>query len=255
MVWENGGERRLYSLERHLTSLRGSSSHSNWPYRQKLRTLPTPTTSSSAMIPVHLLRILVMLQAPSRLGLPLLSRVILFKVQEAPMKRAQLHRAASRDEDAKHLYSAATSVDPICSRRYIQELSQDLYRNLQTQLSQPDWHSVTQALPDLIKTFASKIGQEGDSQVHLDIMYLCPQASQVSGLPACLQAVPCSLTRATPRARDIVRNLEDLFHDDRLDSTRKEGPESMSLLDKMDLWNRKGAEGGAEADKRLFEGS
>lgn len=75
------------------------------------------------------------------------------------------------DDDAKTLYSAATSLDPVCSRRYIQELSQDLYRNLQAQPTPPDWSSISQVLPDLIKTFATKIGQGGDSPVHLDIMY------------------------------------------------------------------------------------
>jgi hypothetical protein len=75
------------------------------------------------------------------------------------------------DEDAETLYSAATSLDPFCSRRYIEELSKDLYRNLQAQLNLPDWVSVSQAFPDLIKTFAAKIGQGGDSQVHLEIMY------------------------------------------------------------------------------------
>jgi hypothetical protein len=45
-----------------------------------------------------------------------------------------------------------------------------------------------------------------------------------------------------------------LFQDDRLDS-RKEDPDSMSLMDKMSLWNRKGAENGPEADPTdLFEG-
>lgn len=75
------------------------------------------------------------------------------------------------EEDAKTLYSAATSLDPVCSRQYIQELSQDLYRNLQAQPTTPDWSSISQVLPDLIKTFATKIGQGGDSPVHLDIMY------------------------------------------------------------------------------------
>lgn len=75
------------------------------------------------------------------------------------------------DVDAKTLYSAATSLDPVCSRRYIQELSQDLYRNLQAQPTPPDWSSISQVLPDLIKTFATKIGQGGDSPVHLNIMY------------------------------------------------------------------------------------
>ena len=75
------------------------------------------------------------------------------------------------EEDAQTLYSAATSLDPFCSRRYIEELSKDLYRNLQARFNPPDWVSVSQAFPDLIKTFAAKIGQGGDSQVHLDIMY------------------------------------------------------------------------------------
>ena len=75
------------------------------------------------------------------------------------------------DEDSKTLYSAATSLDPVCSRRYIQELSQDLYRSLQVQLDQPGWLSISQVMPDLVKAFAEKIGQEGHSQVHLDIMY------------------------------------------------------------------------------------
>lgn len=75
------------------------------------------------------------------------------------------------EEDAKTLYSAATSLDPVCSRQYIQELSRDLYRNLQAQSIPPDWSSIFQVLPDLIKTFATKIGQGGDSHVHLDIMY------------------------------------------------------------------------------------
>lgn len=75
------------------------------------------------------------------------------------------------DEDAKILYSAATSLDPVCSRRYVQELSHNLYRSLQAQIDPPDWHSISQDLPDLIKTFAAKIGQGGNSQVYLDIMY------------------------------------------------------------------------------------
>ncbi|KAK1829902.1 hypothetical protein QBC39DRAFT_383841 [Podospora conica] len=155
----------------------------------------------------------------------------LLRLPEGPDESNTAAQRSIIEEDAKTLYSAATSLDPVCSRRYIHELSQNLYRNLQAQSDQLDWGHVSQALPDLIKTFAAKIGQGGDSQVYLDIMYFVHK-----------------------RHRDIIHHLEHLFQDDRLDN-KKEDPDSMSLLDKMSLWNRKGAEEGPEADPTdLFEG-
>jgi len=74
-------------------------------------------------------------------------------------------------EDAKTLYSAATTIDLPQSQQYITELCSDIFRKLENHFDSTNWDALETALPSLIKGFAIKIGHDSSAQVNQDIMY------------------------------------------------------------------------------------
>lgn len=74
-------------------------------------------------------------------------------------------------EDAKTLYSAATSIDLPQSQQYITELCGDIFSKLENHFDSTNWNTLEKALPSLIKAFAVKIGHDSSAQVNQDIMY------------------------------------------------------------------------------------
>jgi hypothetical protein len=66
-------------------------------------------------------------------------------------------------------FSVATTAD--APRSLITELSRDIYSRLGGQVDLSTWPKLATALPRLIKAFALRIGREGRSQMHRDIMY------------------------------------------------------------------------------------
>jgi len=67
-------------------------------------------------------------------------------------------------------YSAATTAAPGLTHTYLSELSADIYNKIRRQVDVSDWPVLCQALPDLIKAFAVKLGQK-NSQVSRAIMH------------------------------------------------------------------------------------
>lgn len=74
-------------------------------------------------------------------------------------------------EDAKTLYSAATTIDLPQSQQYITELCSDIFRKLENHFDSTNWDALETALTSLIKGFAIKIGHDSSAQVNQDIMY------------------------------------------------------------------------------------
>jgi hypothetical protein len=74
-------------------------------------------------------------------------------------------------EDAKTLYSAATTIDLPKSQQYISELCSDILSKLENHFDSTNWNTLETALPSLIKAFAIKIGHDSSAQINQDIMY------------------------------------------------------------------------------------
>lgn len=74
-------------------------------------------------------------------------------------------------EDAKTLYSAATTIDLPKSQQYISELCSDIFSKLENHFDSTNWNTLETALPSLIKAFAIKIGHDSSAKVNQDIMY------------------------------------------------------------------------------------
>ncbi|RSL79293.1 hypothetical protein CEP51_007492 [Fusarium floridanum] len=112
-------------------------------------------------------------------------------------------------------YEAATTADPADSRAYVSELCLDIHDKIRRKTSLAPLPELFGTLPRLIKTLAVKIGQESDSQVNRDIMYFLHKSH-----------------------REICGLLEELFlHGDEPDiKASDQGPEHMSIQEKMALW-------------------
>ncbi|RSL86866.1 hypothetical protein CDV31_016342 [Fusarium ambrosium] len=105
--------------------------------------------------------------------------------------------------------------DPADSRAYVSELCLDIHDKIRRKTSLAPLPELFGTLPRLIKTLAVKIGQESDSQVNRDIMYFLHKSH-----------------------REICGLLEELFlHGDEPDiKASDQGPEHMSIQEKMALW-------------------
>ncbi|KFY02671.1 hypothetical protein O988_01997 [Pseudogymnoascus sp. VKM F-3808] len=137
-------------------------------------------------------------------------------------------------EDAKTLYSAATTIDLPQSQQYISELCSDIFSKLENHFNSTNWNALETALPSLIKGFAIKIGHDSSAQVNQDIMYFIHK-----------------------QHKDIISHLKVLFcpEDDEPLNSRQSGPKGMSLFDKMSMWNNKSGEMDTIAENdELFKG-
>ncbi|KAF3922928.1 hypothetical protein ABW20_dc0101051 [Dactylellina cionopaga] len=75
-------------------------------------------------------------------------------------------------DDAKTIYSDASSVATLVKEHYISELADALFHEIRT--DQPDSKTLERisiALPELLKAFALKVGYNASSQMHRDIMF------------------------------------------------------------------------------------
>jgi hypothetical protein len=81
----------------------------------------------------------------------------------------------SRDEisqdDTRTEYSAVTTIDSDRAQAYILELSRNIHHKLGRHHDPNTWQKLDVVLPRLIKAFALRLGSEGISRVHGDIMY------------------------------------------------------------------------------------
>lgn len=98
------------------------------------------------------------------------------KTQDGTVE-ALVHNTAV-DDDAKTTYSKATNEDPIQMRDFVNELASDIYGKLEPTIDPEDWSLLSQSLPELLKAFAIKIGSDGTSQAHRDVMYFVHKEHQ-----------------------------------------------------------------------------
>ncbi|KAL6355374.1 hypothetical protein LRP88_10963 [Fusarium phalaenopsidis] len=108
------------------------------------------------------------------------------KTQEGAGETALIHDAAA-DDDAKTTYSKVTNEDPIQTRDFVHELASDIYEKLGPTINPEDWPLLSRTLPDLLKALAIKIGSNGNSQAHRDVMYFIHKEHQYlrSPVPVC----------------------------------------------------------------------
>ncbi|KFX99399.1 hypothetical protein V490_01813 [Pseudogymnoascus sp. VKM F-3557] len=137
-------------------------------------------------------------------------------------------------EDAKTLYSAATTIDLPQSQQYITELCSDIFDKLENHFNSTNWDALETALPSLIKGFAIKIGHDSSAQVNQDIMYFIHR-----------------------QHKDIISHLKAMFcpKDDEQQNSRQSGPKGMSLFDKVSMWQNRVSEiDTVPENDELFEG-
>ncbi|RSL85682.1 hypothetical protein CEP52_016067 [Fusarium oligoseptatum] len=136
-------------------------------------------------------------------------------VSKQSCKRAGANEEGESCEYTQTVYSEATTADPADSRAYVSELCLDIHDKIRRKTSLAPLPELFGTLPRLIKTLAVKIGQESDSQVNRDIMYFLHKSH-----------------------REICGLLEELFlHGDEPDiKASDQGPEHMSIQEKMALW-------------------
>ncbi|KAL6409982.1 Homeobox protein HOY1 [Ilyonectria robusta] len=151
----------------------------------------------------------------------------LSELEDTPTSTASLSATNGIDnDDTDTLYSAGTTVAPGKVQTYLAEICGDIYRKLSDCVDVNTWTVVSKALPDLVKAFAVKLGNDSNAQVSRDIMYFIHKRHNHE-------------TDNQSPPRQII-------------------PEGMALLDKMALWQSKDAENPthtAEAlDEDLFEG-
>ncbi|KAH7144199.1 hypothetical protein B0J13DRAFT_622763 [Dactylonectria estremocensis] len=138
------------------------------------------------------------------------------------------------NDDTATLYSAGTTVAPARAQTYIAEICNDIYGNLKDCVNAETWPVVSKVLPDLIKAFAIRLGNDYSVQVNRDIMYFVHQ-----------------------RHREVISQLEAMFSRDDEEPLEncRHTLEGMPLLDKMSLWRSRDNEDAAsevEADEYFY---
>lgn len=79
------------------------------------------------------------------------------------------------NDDTATLYSAGTTVAPARAQTYISEICNDIYSKLNDSVNAKTWPVVSKILPDLVKAFAVRLGNDCAVQVNRDIMYFVHQ--------------------------------------------------------------------------------
>ncbi|KAF7557396.1 hypothetical protein G7Z17_g648 [Cylindrodendrum hubeiense] len=137
-------------------------------------------------------------------------------------------------DDSMTTYSAATTVTPHLAQQYISEFSNDFHSRFKRYIDGKTWSSVFEILPGLVKAFAIKLGHESSSPLNRNIMYFLHKHN-----------------------REIVNHLESMILGIQDDSVQSSEPEAqtMSLLDKMNMWDEQADKSDKILDKEvLFEG-
>ncbi|RFU34109.1 hypothetical protein B7463_g2198, partial [Scytalidium lignicola] len=125
------------------------------------------------------------------------------------------------NEDTTTSYTATTSVGPSHTHYYITELCNDIYSKIGHYFDVKLWSNISKALPGLLKSLAIRIGYGSSAQENKEIMYFIHK-----------------------RNKEIAVRLESLFcheEDEKANGSGK-NREGMSLLDKMNMWDRKSGE-------------
>ncbi|KAH8769339.1 hypothetical protein BGZ57DRAFT_856298 [Hyaloscypha finlandica] len=120
------------------------------------------------------------------------------------------------DEDAKTIYSIGTTVDSGYARKYIIELSSDIFGKLRQVIDFKDRTALSKVLPGLVKAFAIKLCLDSPSQANCNVMYFIHRWH-----------------------REVAAQLEAMLNLDKEDELDRGHPKGMAVLDKMDLWNSK----------------
>ncbi|KAL6400185.1 homeobox protein hoy1 [Ilyonectria robusta] len=125
------------------------------------------------------------------------------------------------NDDTATLYSAGTTVAPARAQTYISEICNDIYSKLNDCVNAKTWPVVSKILPDLIKAFAVRLGNDCAVQVNRDIMCFVHQ-----------------------RHREVVSQLEAMFSHDTEEPLENCRPtlQGMPLLDKMSMWRSRDGE-------------
>ncbi|KAH6975070.1 hypothetical protein BKA56DRAFT_82855 [Ilyonectria sp. MPI-CAGE-AT-0026] len=137
-------------------------------------------------------------------------------------------------DDAMTVYSAATTVTPHHAQQYISEFCDDLHSKLKQEINAKTWKIVFQRLPELIKAFALRLGQESSSVKSRHIVYFLHK-----------------------RHREISKHMESVVSGAGGDvvESPKVDTEGMSLFDKMNMWNDRADESNKVANRDdCFEG-
>lgn len=102
----------------------------------------------------------------SRSGLPLDAGYASVDQRTMPQKQTSLQMDAART-----VYSDSSSVTTLQKESYISELAEDLFKKVVSW--QPDaqrMERIFEALPEMLKAFALKVGHKAPSQMHRDVM-------------------------------------------------------------------------------------
>ncbi|KFZ11289.1 hypothetical protein V502_07623 [Pseudogymnoascus sp. VKM F-4520 (FW-2644)] len=154
--------------------------------------------------------------------------------QQCPVNdKSNVEMGDEDTEDAKTIYSAATTINLPQSQQYITELCGGIFSKLENHFDSANWSTLEKALPSLIKAFAIKIGHDSSAQVNQDIMYFIHK--QHKGIVSHLKVMFCGEDYEQP------------------DSCRS-SPEGMSLLDKMNMWDKSSEIDTVTGNVELFEG-
>ncbi|KAH8803410.1 hypothetical protein F5884DRAFT_683898 [Xylogone sp. PMI_703] len=128
------------------------------------------------------------------------------------------HQEIQELDDARTVYSDASSLSALEKEKYKSEIAQDLFNKVRTeQVDDQAMERITKILPEMLKAFALKIGHNPLAQICLDIMVFVHKYRN-----------------------DIVRYFKEGYSqmDKGLPGATTD-PSNMPLNDKMNLWYKK----------------
>lgn len=77
-----------------------------------------------------------------------------------------------QSDDARTVYSDASSIPALKTMNYISELAEDLFSKVPLEkCDDKTRESAFEHLPELLKAFALKVGYNASSQMHRDVMF------------------------------------------------------------------------------------
>ncbi|KAL2824352.1 hypothetical protein BDW59DRAFT_162455 [Aspergillus cavernicola] len=91
---------------------------------------------------------------------------------EFPSDSGYASAGQNKVEQARTVYSDASSRSTLEKESYISELAEDLFvKALSSQFDAQSLERISEVLPELLKAFALKVGHNAPSQMHRDVMY------------------------------------------------------------------------------------
>ncbi|KAF6822846.1 hypothetical protein CPLU01_11740 [Colletotrichum plurivorum] len=151
------------------------------------------------------------------------------KAERVPGKD-ELQNELSEEADATTSYSDVTRIGPDQHQQYIQSLANAISKKLGGLIDTDNRLALANALPDLVKAFAIRIGHENDALSNRAIMYFAHRYHM-----------------------QIVRQVKNDFSEPET-TNEKPSQHGMSLLEKMDMWSKSPDEQNPSAERELFEG-